>query len=86
MATTFTRAEGKIRHGWSSELWFVSPDPGQNPRHVDFMWSVLDRTVGGHGGTWQPALPSRLPVGHISLLDLDDRRPISVGRVVVGAW
>ena len=62
MATTFTRADGKIRHCWSSELWFVSPDPGQNPRHVDFMWplwSVLDRTANGRGDTWQPALAYR---------------------------
>jgi predicted dithiol-disulfide oxidoreductase (DUF899 family) len=62
MATTFTRADGTIRHCWSSELWFVPPEPGQNPRHVDFMWplwSVLDRTADGRGDTWQPALAYR---------------------------
>ena len=62
MATTFTRADGKIRHCWSSELWFVPPEPGQNPRHVDFgwpLWSVLDRTSDGRGDTWQPALEYR---------------------------
>jgi predicted dithiol-disulfide oxidoreductase (DUF899 family) len=44
---------------WSSELWFVPPEPGQNPRHVDFMWplwSVLDRTPGGRGESWMPRL------------------------------
>jgi predicted dithiol-disulfide oxidoreductase (DUF899 family) len=62
MATTFTRADGKIRLCWSSELWFVPPEPGQNPRHVDFgwpLWSVLDRTSDGRGDTWQPALEYR---------------------------
>jgi predicted dithiol-disulfide oxidoreductase (DUF899 family) len=59
MATVFTRRDGKIHHFWSSEVWFVSPEPGQNPRHVDFMWplwSVLDRTPAGRGETWQPQL------------------------------
>ena len=59
MATTFTRADGTIRHCWSSELWFVPPQPGQNPRHVDFLWplwSVLDRTAEGRGEAWWPQL------------------------------
>jgi predicted dithiol-disulfide oxidoreductase (DUF899 family) len=59
MATVFSRSEGKIQHRWSSEVWFVDPEPGQNPRHVDFMWplwGVLDRTPEGRGGDWWPAL------------------------------
>jgi predicted dithiol-disulfide oxidoreductase (DUF899 family) len=59
MATTFTRADGTIRHCWSSELWFVPPEPGQNPRHVDFLWplwSALDRTAEGRGEAWWPQL------------------------------
>ena len=54
LATVFTRRNGKIRHFWSSELWFVPTDPGQDMRHVDFMWplwAVLDTTPGGRGKT-----------------------------------
>jgi predicted dithiol-disulfide oxidoreductase (DUF899 family) len=60
MASVFTRDDGgAIHHRWSSELWFVAPEPGENPRHVDFMWplwSVLDRTPAGRGSDWWPAL------------------------------
>jgi predicted dithiol-disulfide oxidoreductase (DUF899 family) len=62
MATVFTKRDGRIHHFWSSEVWFVPPDPGQDPRHVDFMWplwSVLDRTPDGRGGTWRPQLDYR---------------------------
>jgi predicted dithiol-disulfide oxidoreductase (DUF899 family) len=62
MATAFFRHDGKIHHVWSSETWFVAPEPGQNPRHVDFMWplwSVLDRTHEGRGTDWWPALDYR---------------------------
>jgi predicted dithiol-disulfide oxidoreductase (DUF899 family) len=50
LATVFARRNGRIHHFWSSELWFVRPDDGLDPRHVDFMWplwSVLDRTPEG---------------------------------------
>jgi predicted dithiol-disulfide oxidoreductase (DUF899 family) len=59
MASTFVRREGRTHHLWSSEIWFVPPEPGQNPRHVDFMWplwSVLDRTADGRGSNWMPRL------------------------------
>jgi len=61
MATVFVRRDGVIHHFWSSELWltFVPPEPGQDPRHVDFMWplwSVLDRTPAGRGEGWRPTL------------------------------
>jgi predicted dithiol-disulfide oxidoreductase (DUF899 family) len=62
MATVFARRDGKIHHFWSSEVWFAEPEPGQNPRHVDFMWplwSALDRTPGGRGGDWWPELHYR---------------------------
>jgi predicted dithiol-disulfide oxidoreductase (DUF899 family) len=61
MASTFVRRDGSIHHSWSSEIWFVPPEPGQNPRHVDFMWplwSVLDRTAEGRGD-WHPRLHYR---------------------------
>ncbi len=59
MATVFARREGKVHHTWSSELFFVPADPGQDMRHVDFMWpmwKVLDGTPGGRGTDWGPEL------------------------------
>jgi predicted dithiol-disulfide oxidoreductase (DUF899 family) len=61
MATVFVRRDEQVHHSWSSELWltFVAPEPGQDPRHVDFMWplwSILDRTPGGRGEAWRPQL------------------------------
>jgi predicted dithiol-disulfide oxidoreductase (DUF899 family) len=59
MATVFSRTDGRIHHRWSSEVWFVAPEPGQNPRHVDFMWPLwhlLDCTPPGRGGDWWPQL------------------------------
>jgi predicted dithiol-disulfide oxidoreductase (DUF899 family) len=59
MATVFLRRDGKIHHFWSSELYLAPTDPGQNPRHVDFMWplwNVLDRTPEGRGSGWFPRL------------------------------
>jgi predicted dithiol-disulfide oxidoreductase (DUF899 family) len=59
IATVFVRRDGKIHHTWSSELYFAPTDPGQDMRHVDFMWplwSVLDRTPGGRGSDWRPQL------------------------------
>jgi predicted dithiol-disulfide oxidoreductase (DUF899 family) len=59
IATVFARREGKIHHFWSSELLLVPMEPGQDMRHVDFMWplwSVLDRTPEGRGADWRPAL------------------------------
>jgi predicted dithiol-disulfide oxidoreductase (DUF899 family) len=57
MATVFVRRDGKIHHFWSSELFLVPSEPGEDPRHVDFMWplwSVLDRTPAGRGKDWRP--------------------------------
>jgi predicted dithiol-disulfide oxidoreductase (DUF899 family) len=61
MATVFVRRGGRVHHFWSSELWltFVPPEPGEDPRHVDFMWplwSILDRTPSGRGEVWRPRL------------------------------
>jgi predicted dithiol-disulfide oxidoreductase (DUF899 family) len=52
IATVFARRDGKIHHFWSSELMVVPSDPGQDMRHVDFMWPmwlILDRTPEGRG-------------------------------------
>ena len=59
LATVFVRRNGKVHHYWSSELFFAPTDPGQHPRHVDFiwpLWAVLDRTPEGRGSDWGPQL------------------------------
>ena len=59
LAHVFQRRGKKIRHSWSSELWFAGADSGQDMRHVDFMWpmwSILDCTPEGRGKTWGPQL------------------------------
>ena len=59
MATVFARRDGKIYHFWSSELFLVPSDPGQDMRHVDFMWplwSIFDRTPEGRGADFMPLL------------------------------
>jgi predicted dithiol-disulfide oxidoreductase (DUF899 family) len=59
MATVFALRNGKIHHFWSSELYMVPSDHGQDMRHVDFMWplwSVLDSTPEGRGADWRPEL------------------------------
>jgi predicted dithiol-disulfide oxidoreductase (DUF899 family) len=57
VAHVFTRTDGRIHHRWSSELLAAAPDPGQHPRHVDYMWpiwKVLDLTSDGRGTDWHP--------------------------------
>ena len=59
MAHVFERDERGIHHCYSSELLFVSPEPGQSPRHVDSMWplwNVFDLTPIGRGSDWWPQL------------------------------
>ncbi len=52
IAHVFTRRGKKMHHTWSSELFYAPNDPGQDRRHVDFMWpmwAMLDRTRQGRG-------------------------------------
>jgi predicted dithiol-disulfide oxidoreductase (DUF899 family) len=59
VATVFVRRDGEIHHWWSSELLMAPKDPGEDPRHVDYMWpvwSVLDLTPDGRGSGWGPSL------------------------------
>lgn len=59
LAHVFARRGKKIHHSWTSELWFAGSDPGQDMRHVDFLWpvwSILDLTPEGRGKTWGPEL------------------------------
>jgi predicted dithiol-disulfide oxidoreductase (DUF899 family) len=55
----FTRRDDTIRHVTCSELMFVAPEPGQDPRHVDLiwpLWNLLDATPEGRGSDWRPKL------------------------------
>jgi predicted dithiol-disulfide oxidoreductase (DUF899 family) len=55
----FTRRDGAIRHFWSGEMSGEMADPGQDPRgapDLDPLWTVLDLTPEGRGGTWYPKL------------------------------
>jgi predicted dithiol-disulfide oxidoreductase (DUF899 family) len=59
LAHVFVRRGKRMRHFWSSELLFTPSDPGQDMRHVDFiwpLWSILDLTPGGRGKTFHPRL------------------------------
>jgi predicted dithiol-disulfide oxidoreductase (DUF899 family) len=62
IATVFTRRDGRINHFWSSELFDAARDPGQHPRHVDFMWplwAIFDCVPEGRGFDWEPRLEYR---------------------------
>jgi predicted dithiol-disulfide oxidoreductase (DUF899 family) len=64
MLNVFTRRDGEVRHFWTTELLLAPWEPGQEPRHVDFIWpiwSVLDVTPEGRGTDWSPRL--EYPVG-----------------------
>jgi predicted dithiol-disulfide oxidoreductase (DUF899 family) len=57
IAHVFTRTDGRIHPRWSSELFAAPREPGQHPRHVDYMWpiwKVLDVTPEGRGTDWNP--------------------------------
>ena len=57
VAHVFTQSERGIHHRWSSELMAALREPGQHPRHVDYMWpvwKVLDLTPEGRGTDWRP--------------------------------
>jgi predicted dithiol-disulfide oxidoreductase (DUF899 family) len=48
-----------VRLIWGSELLYAKTAPGQEPRHVDFIWpiwNVLDLTPAGRGKDWNPKL------------------------------
>ncbi|MCI0693107.1 DUF899 family protein [candidate division KSB1 bacterium] len=49
-------AEG-IYHFYNTELLYVPPEKGQNPRHVDLvwpLWNLFDLTSEGRGTDWFP--------------------------------
>ncbi len=59
MITVFHRLPGGIRHFWSSELFYLDPDPGQDPRHtgtIEPLWNIFDLTPEGRPSDWQEQL------------------------------
>jgi predicted dithiol-disulfide oxidoreductase (DUF899 family) len=59
MLNVFRRDGEVIRHFWGSELLYVPPDPGQDPRHTDSIdpqWNLFDFTPEGRGTDWYPEL------------------------------
>ena len=59
MLNVFRRDGEVIRHFWGSELLYVPPDPGQDPRHsdsIDPQWNLFDFTPEGRGTDWYPEL------------------------------
>jgi predicted dithiol-disulfide oxidoreductase (DUF899 family) len=55
MLTVFRRDGDVIRHFWSSELFYVPAEPGQDPRHVGTLepfWNLLDLTPEGRPADW----------------------------------
>jgi predicted dithiol-disulfide oxidoreductase (DUF899 family) len=55
----FVRRGRTVHHVYTTELYFVPPESGQNPRHIDPMWplwNVLDVTAEGRGDGWYPKL------------------------------
>jgi predicted dithiol-disulfide oxidoreductase (DUF899 family) len=59
MLNVFRREGEAIRHFWGSELLYVPPDPGQDPRHsdsIDPQWNLFDFTPEGRGTDWYPEL------------------------------
>lgn len=50
VASVFAKRDGAMRHFWSSELLAAPTEPGEHPRHVDYMWplwAMQDRTPEG---------------------------------------
>ena len=57
IVNVFGKTDEGVYHRYASELFFVPPEPGQNPRHVDHiwpLWNLLDLTPEGRGSDWYP--------------------------------
>jgi predicted dithiol-disulfide oxidoreductase (DUF899 family) len=62
MLNVFVRRGGRIHHAHGSELLFLQPPRGQDPRHADMiwpLWNLLDLTPEGRGTGWYPKLQYR---------------------------
>ena len=59
MINVFRKDADGIRHLYASELFFIPPEEGQHPRHIDTLWplwNVLDLTPEGRGTDWWPQI------------------------------
>ena len=59
MMTVLHRRGKKIRHFWSSEMFWTKPDPRQDPRHsgtIEPLWNMFDLTPKGRPARWQEQL------------------------------
>lgn len=59
MITVFHRDGDAIRHFWSSEIFYLDPEPGQDPRHagtLEPLWNIFDLTPEGRPSDWQEQL------------------------------
>jgi predicted dithiol-disulfide oxidoreductase (DUF899 family) len=59
MLTVFHRSADRIRHFWSSEMFYADSDPGQDPRHtgtIEPLWNIFDLTPEGRPSDWQEQL------------------------------
>ncbi len=55
----FTKADGKLRLFWASEMGAETADPGEDPRGAPDptpLWNILDLTPAGRGADWYPKL------------------------------
>jgi predicted dithiol-disulfide oxidoreductase (DUF899 family) len=59
MMTVFQRRGKTIRHFWSSEMFWIKSDPGQDPRHtgtIEPLWNMFDLTPKGRPAKWEEQL------------------------------
>jgi predicted dithiol-disulfide oxidoreductase (DUF899 family) len=59
MLTVFQRRGKTIRHFWSSEMFWIKPDPRQDPRHcgtIEPSWNMFDLTHKGRPARWDEQL------------------------------
>jgi predicted dithiol-disulfide oxidoreductase (DUF899 family) len=59
MMNVFHKRGGGIEHFWSSEMFYLDPDPGQDPRHngtIEPLWNLMDLTPEGRPSDWHEQL------------------------------
>jgi predicted dithiol-disulfide oxidoreductase (DUF899 family) len=59
IVTVFHRDGDQIRHFWTSEMFALPPDPGQDQRHngpMEQLWNIFDLTPEGRSTTWHEQL------------------------------
>lgn len=59
MMTVFHCTRDGVRHFWSSEMFWLESDPGQDPRHagtIEPLWNMMDLTREGRPSNWDEQL------------------------------